>query len=133
MNTEALTPVSAGALAPSPSTSAPVATRRPRTRLRETETAVVLTLELPGVDEEGLDLVREGHTLRVVGRRGAPAGPTGRVHFDEIQSGDFEHRFRVSPKLDLESIEARLAHGVLEITLPRVRPEATRIPIRMGS
>ena len=82
--------------------------------------------------EDGLELVREGQVLRVLGRRPA-SSEERRMRFDEIAPGDFEERFRLSPKLDLAAIEARLENGVLEVKLPVSRPETTRIPVRSGA
>lgn len=104
--------------------------RAPAVDILERETGMVLVADVPGVDEDGLDLRVERQVLRIEGRR-APRPDAERRHVDEIGGGDFAREFRLSEDLDPSGIEASIRNGVLRIEIPkseRLRPRS--IPIR---
>lgn len=101
--------------------------------IRDTGKAVVLTLEMPGVTHDGIDIDLERRVLTIRGR-GRLTAPEGyRLVHAEYGEGDYERVFTLSEDIDGAAIGAELANGILTLTLPRA--EATkprRIEVKAG-
>jgi HSP20 family protein len=80
------------------------------------EDNVYVEMDAPGVQNKDVEIrVEEGAVLIRGERKSAHQG--GR--FDTRSYGRFEHRLRIPIRLDADKVEARLANGVLSITLPK--------------
>lgn len=92
---------------------------KPAYELKETDEAWGLTVQLPGVAKEGLELTAEEGTIRVRGRRAwrAPEGWTAlyRESVDALFELELEH----DNSVDVEKIHAELKDGVLRVSLPK--------------
>ena len=77
--------------------------------------AVHVEADLPGVADADLDISVHGRVLTIKGERklGAHGG------FDSRHGGAFEQRLGLPAPVDSDRVEARLAHGVLKLTLPK--------------
>jgi HSP20 family molecular chaperone IbpA len=95
----------------------------PRSNIQDLPNSVVLTVDLPGVDEQALELNVENGVLRVEGRS-RPEAPAGyeraRIEYGAVR---YQRAFQLSDHLDPTAIEAKLVQGVLRITIPK-REEA---------
>ena len=107
----------------------------PATDVFEKNDAYVISLELPGVLPEHVELSFEKNTLTIRGTK-APSVQNHengelRVYAVERMSGSFERTVRLPEYVDADRIEATFAHGVLTITVPKT-PAATprRIAIK---
>ncbi len=98
-------------------TPAAVRWTRPAADLRLADDgALVVLLDVPGAPKETLELTVVERTLTVAARR---AGGRG-----------YRFTLELPDSVDADRAAARLADGVLEITLPPVaRPEPRRIPV----
>lgn len=95
-------------------------TMMPLADVRETDEAVVVTMDLPGVEKGDVDITVTDGDLRVVAQREAEK---------EIEEKDYHRRERTYRKFErmvslpvavkIEEAKAKLADGVLEITLPK--------------
>ena len=97
----------------------------PPLNIREEADRMVITAELPGVKAEDLDISFEGETLSIQGRRAErqhEGNPS--YHRREIQRGSFSRAVSLPVKVDAERIGAKLADGVLCVTLMKAA-EAT--------
>jgi HSP20 family protein len=104
---------------------------RPAADLYETPEGLVLRLEIPGADREDLGIDLAGQELVIRGqRRPAPPANASRVLHYEITYGSFERSFHIPIPVNPEGVTARYEHGILEVRLPRQRPQARRIPVR---
>lgn len=92
----------------------------PRVDIFETAEEFVVTLEIPGVDREEVDIMVEGLCLNVSGARPDPS-PAGcvRWHQMEIAHGRFERVLALPQEADAESITAICKDGLLSIRIPR--------------
>ena len=95
----------------------------PAADIVERNDAYVLSLELPGVLPEHVDLSFEKNTLTVRGTK-APSVQNSengelRVYAAERMSGSFERIVRLPEYVDADRIEATFEHGVLTITVPK--------------
>ncbi|MCU0624143.1 MAG: Hsp20/alpha crystallin family protein [Gemmatimonadaceae bacterium] len=85
----------------------------------------VISLDLPGVPADKLQVVAEQGRLRVSGERPALSAE-GTAHVAERRYGAFERSFRLPEAVDAGKIEATVADGVLTITLPKREPAIAR-------
>jgi HSP20 family protein len=106
----------------------------PPTDVYETAEAYVITLEVPGLQREQIDLSLEGGRLVIRGRRpdlGARAGKV--LHFHQIERGHgpFARTVEFAEKVDGDRVSADLSNGVLTITVPKLpKPPPRRIEVR---
>lgn len=85
-----------------------------------TEEGLVLRADLPGVSIEGLELQIEDNKLTLFGRVKSKIPEQSKLLHQEYQVGDFYRSFILSDEVDYDRISAKMTHGVLEITLPRI-------------
>lgn len=92
---------------------------QPLTDIIETDQGVTLTLEMPGVAPDEVDITLEKRVLTIRGKV-APTRPEKlELAYAEYGEGDFERAFTMSEDFDPDKIEASMRNGVLTVTLPR--------------
>jgi len=93
----------------------------PPAEVRVTEAEILISLEIPGVPREAVDVDLHGSTLTVSGARPRPAEDAGRrVHQAERPMGSFSRSFTVPWSLDADSATASLEDGVLTVRARRI-------------
>ena len=98
----------------------------PLTDIFETPDALIVVMEIPGVDKGDLDVRLEKDELSVNARISLETyGDMKPVH-SEYSVGHFARRFRVSNAIDRDGIEAAVGDGVLTLTLPKITEATTR-------
>jgi len=98
----------------------------PATDIYETDQALMVVMELPGVDKKDLDLAAENDALRVEGRINLGKYEGLEPLYTEYNVGHFARRFTLSGKIDQGSINAELENGVLTLTLPKAKEAQPR-------
>jgi HSP20 family protein len=98
----------------------------PNTDIHETERAVVVTMEVPGVGKDAIDIQLEKGVLTVKGTIDSTRYESVRPLYTEYNVGNFVRTFTVSPKVDAASISAAVADGVLTIELPKAKEALAR-------
>jgi HSP20 family protein len=106
----------------------------PAMDMYETEDALVIVLDLPGVDAEQTEVHAEPHVLVVRGMRrerrsGGRPDEQRSYHALEIPYGRFERSVRLPPGLDTGEARASYRDGLLEITLPKRMPRQVPITV----
>lgn len=99
--------------------------RYPRYDLIETDEAYLALFDLPGLTREEIDIRTEKDEVIVSGER-MRTGEDGSRRRVERPFGEFRRSVRVPADVDLESIRAALADGVLTVTLPRRADQPAR-------
>jgi HSP20 family protein len=95
----------------------------PRADVFENDKALAVVVELPGVKQSELDVTVEHQQLTVSGERTLRNGRRVRL----------VRRFRLTDRIDKDSIEARLEGGLLSLTLPkRVSSQPRSISVEAG-
>lgn len=95
----------------------------PRVDLRDTPEAFVLKVDLPGVDREGLELTITSELVTLKGeRKDSPEGESDCYVCRESFGGTFERVVPLPQSVDADRSEAKLANGVLTVTLPKEKP-----------
>ncbi|MFH0793287.1 MAG: Hsp20/alpha crystallin family protein [bacterium] len=101
---------------------------RPRYELIEDEKGYTLTLEMPGVTKDDLDISVSRSSLAITGRRRESLeGLTALLR--ERQIGEFRREFRMDDTVDTSKIDAKLDNGPL---FPRI-PKAEKVMPRKVS
>lgn len=99
----------------------------PAADVYETPQELVVELEVPGFDEEQLEIEVADRVLTVKGTREEETekhGTSLRIH--ERLERHFERSFALPPEIDPEHVEARYAKGVLTVHVPKTDTPATR-------
>lgn len=79
-----------------------------------------ISIELPGVSEDDIELSVERDVLTVSGEKSESREEKGDTwYFSERHYGSFRRSFRLPADADAEQAEAHAKHGVLEISVPR--------------
>lgn len=93
----------------------------PQVDILESENQILLVADLPGVDQENLDVTLEKNVLTIRGMV-KPHGPEGyQLAYAEYEIGNFERAFTVSNDIDRQGIDAVVKDGVLRLTLPKAK------------
>ncbi len=93
----------------------------PQVDILESENQILLVADLPGVDQENLDVTLEKNVLTIRGTV-KPHGPEGyQLAYAEYEIGNFERAFTVSNDIDRQGIDAVVKDGVLRLTLPKAK------------
>ena len=90
--------------------------RTPVYDVSEEHWKIVVRMEMPGVEKDGVEISVEDNTLTVVGHR-KDTLPEGAYLVRERRMCDYRRVFTLDETVDPESIEARLENGVLFLTL----------------
>jgi len=98
----------------------------PAVDIYESEEAVHLRAEMPGVDKDGVSIDLENDTLTIHGAKAANGGADEHVLLQEFETGHYLRRFTIAETIDQEKIEASMADGLLNLTLPKVEPARPR-------
>lgn len=88
--------------------------------------AVVLRLDVPGVDQDKIDVTVDKGVLTVSATREESPGEGERNVVRERLFGRFTRRVRLADNLDADAIEASHHDGVLEITIPVIEAAGPR-------
>lgn len=104
----------------------------PRADIYETNEAIVLMTDMPGVDENSLDIMLENDVLTIIGYV-ETAYPEGYgLSYGEYRVGDYQRSFTLSNKIDRDKIEATVKDGVLRLYLPKAEPSTRKITVAAG-
>ena len=105
--------------------------RSTRPRSIETEHEIVLTAELPGIEDKDIAVKLEDNTLTLKGERQfEKETKEENYHRIERSYGSFYRSFTIPHYVDQEKIKAEHEHGVLKIFLPKKlesKPRAVRV------
>ena len=110
----------------------PVRSFVPNTDIFETENALMVVMELPGVDREHTEITVEDNVLSVSGRIDFSKYEKLQPVYTEYNIGYFRRTFSLAPSsIDEQKISADMRDGVLTLTLPKAeRIKPRRIQLR---
>ncbi|MDX1419866.1 MAG: Hsp20/alpha crystallin family protein [Rubricoccaceae bacterium] len=107
----------------------------PRADLAETDDAWLLSLDLPGLTADDVEVTMEDDTLTVSGERQASRDQQeGRFHRIERNYGRFFRTVQFATPVDADNIEASFEDGVLTIRIAKAEAsKPRRIEVRGGT
>ena len=98
----------------------------PDVDISETSECVRLLANVPGVDQNGVDVTIENNVLTVEGRAHVEVPEGYELLGREYDVGKYRRDFTLSNAVNTEGITARVRQGVLEVTLPKREELKTR-------
>jgi HSP20 family molecular chaperone IbpA len=94
-------------------------TVKPLYEIRETDDAYGVTVFLPGVSKENLEITAEAGELRIVGRRSWKQPDGWTALYRESADATYELSLAHDNAIDADNIAAELRDGVLRVSLPK--------------
>ncbi len=99
----------------------------PATEASSNDNAYDISMELPGVSEDDIELTVEEGVVTVRGEKKTQQEKKGDTwYFSERQYGAFSRSFRLPEDADGDKASAKMVDGVLHVTVPRRNLEATK-------
>jgi HSP20 family protein len=99
---------------------------RPPTDVYETEDAIVVRVEIAGMNDKDFSIIIDERYLLIRGARAEPAERRA-YHQMEIRFGEFATEIELPYTVAAGEIEAVYTSGFLRVTLPKARPHKIRI------
>ncbi|HEU5261511.1 MAG TPA: Hsp20/alpha crystallin family protein [Gemmatimonadales bacterium] len=93
---------------------------KPPTDIYETDEALVVYMDIAGMQAEDFTVEFAEGVLTIAGERKPRREGRPHYHAMEVQVGPFERRFRLPSPVDPESIHASYEHGFLEVRLAKL-------------
>jgi HSP20 family protein len=93
----------------------------PPVDIQELENQFVLSVDLPGVDPKAVEITSDKGVLTIRGKRDDSRGES-REGYRRIERshGEFQRRFSLPDSADVQNIQAKATHGVLEVIVPKL-------------
>ena len=102
----------------------------PQVDIYETKDGLWLWADMPGVDEESLNVHLDNGVLTIEGQVDVKDYENVTPLYTEYNVGNYVRRFTLSNDVDSERIVARMQNGVLSIEIPKAeRAKPRRIAI----
>jgi HSP20 family protein len=98
----------------------------PTTDIFETDEALTMLLEMPGVDRENIEISVENGVLTVEGKINFGKYEGLQPVYSEYNIGPFRRSFRISSRIDQDSIKAEMQSGVITLVLPKAEEAKPR-------
>jgi HSP20 family protein len=98
----------------------------PTADIYETQDALMVILEMPGVEKSNVSVGVENGVLNVEGKLDLSKYQGLEPLYTEYNVGHYARSFQLSSKIDQAKIEAALTDGVLSLTLPKVEEAKPR-------
>jgi HSP20 family protein len=92
--------------------------------------AFVVSIELPGLRRDDVQIDGHTHGVTVSGHRPSQTSCPERFEQLERGQGQFSRTFRFGMPISIDRITAELTHGVLTITAPKAAEPPSQIPVR---
>jgi HSP20 family protein len=103
---------------------------RPDADILEGADEYVVRVDLPGAEESSVQVRFEKDVLSIRGGAAPPAQAGWTGWHTEYEPGSYAREFRLADGIDVDSIQASLRHGVLELHLPKTgRRRSRAIPV----
>lgn len=113
--------------------AAPASGFAPSVEMKETEEGVVVSAELPGLEEKDVEVALEGEVLTISGEKKQElTEEKGGFHLSERSYGSFRRSIRLPWPASPAEASAAFDKGVLTVSLkrpPEAVPKVNRIPI----
>lgn len=91
----------------------------PKADIFESSESIVVLADMPGVDQDSVDIMLEKNILTINGHVPFKPIPDHTLVYSEYGIGDYRRVFTLSNEIDREGIEASVDNGVLRLTLPK--------------
>jgi HSP20 family protein len=103
---------------------------RPAVDIVDAPHETIVLADVPGVDENHLDITLDKNVLTIRGTVEPPSFEGFTPAQSEYGIGDYERTFTLSDDVSRDGIEARIKDGVLQLKLPKT-PQSARQKINV--
>ncbi|MEN6616109.1 MAG: Hsp20/alpha crystallin family protein [Syntrophorhabdus sp.] len=94
---------------------------------------IVVVADMPGVNENSIDITLEENVLTIYGKVDWKAPEKMKLTHAEYGIGDYQRIFTISGEINREKIEANVKDGVLRLTMPKNdAPKMRKISVQAG-
>jgi HSP20 family protein len=105
---------------------------RPRTDVFETNEALILVADVPGADQDSVELALAGDELTLRARCVVTPPEGWQPAGSEFELPDYERSFLLAADIDREALSATLQNGRLRVVLKKRQPRTSKIEVRAG-
>ena len=99
----------------------------PSVDVAETDKEVIVRAELPGMDPKEIDISLTGNVITIKGeRKHEREEKKENFHLVERSSGSFSRSLQLPVDVQTDKIKATYKDGILNVTMPKTKPEATK-------
>jgi len=103
----------------------------PRVDIYETKDNIHLVADIPGADQDSIDITLEKNILSIEARVATEKPVDYSLTYAEYGIGDFNRKFTLSNEIEKDGIVAVVKDGVLSLTLPKAGPaKSQRISVK---
>jgi HSP20 family molecular chaperone IbpA len=109
-------------------------THAPSVDVIEKDNDYILVADMPGVDENSVDVTLEKDLLTIHGRVQHEIPEDYKPILSEYEVCDYKRSFTISEEIDRDRIQATVKDGVLRLILPKAEgARARKIPVVAGA
>jgi HSP20 family protein len=102
----------------------------PAVDIIEKDSNIVILADMPGVDENSVDVTLEKDLLTIYGKIEPEIPANHKLVISEYGIGDYQRTFTLSSEIDRDHIKATVSDGVLRLVLPKAEQAKTKkIPV----
>jgi len=91
----------------------------PETDIYEQNDAFVLEVDMPGVENNSVDINIDRRELSITGHVDQKPIEGHTLSYAEYRVGDYQRLFQISDQIDIDKIDASMKNGVLFLRLPK--------------
>ena len=95
----------------------------PQVDVVESENNVTIMADMPGVDENSIDITLEKNMLSISGSVEFSTPDNFTPAYTEFEADSYQRNFTLSNYIDRDNISATVKDGVLNLVLPKLGPE----------
>lgn len=100
----------------------------PRTDIAETDSLLEVSVELPGIDRQDVDISLTDNTLTIKGEKKSEREENKKgYHLSERSYGSFYRSIPLPSGVDTDKANAEFKNGVLTVTLPKIEEALSRV------
>lgn len=102
----------------------------PNVNIYEGNTETILVVDVPGVDEKGVEISFEKDILTIKGEPSFTVPEGYKTVHKEYQVGQFIRKFTINKPINIDSVDAKIKNGRITLTLPYTTPTSKKIEVR---
>lgn len=98
----------------------------PSVDIIEKKDDIVVLADMPGVDENSVDITLEKNVLTIYGKVDSGIPENHCPYMSEYEVGDYHRVFNLTTEIDRDKIQATVKNGVLKLILPKAETVKTK-------
>lgn len=105
----------------------------PGVNIYESPSETLLSVDLPGVDEKGVEISVEKDELTIKGEPSLTIPSGYRILHKEFNLGGYMRKFTINKPVDLEKVSAVIKNGRVKLHIPFTTPNLKKIEVKTES